>query len=1084
MSDRTLKVRILGDAGNFAKAVDTTERRLGSLGDSLRRIGMVPGLVALASQASSLTSAVAPAIGVIGAIPAVASMAAASISTLAVGLQGIGAAFQTAGASAGGAAADTTGMQRAVEAARRGVVQAERDVVAAMRQVEDANYDVREATDDVADAQERAVEAQQKLAEAYDEARRSLAEYATDLTEASLSQESADIARIEAQERLARVMADGTSSELDKRKAILDANQADLSYQESIKRRTELEREVQVAQKAGLEGDERVISARRGVADANESVENANRKLFEAQRGLADANQGVVDAQEKVVLANQQVADSLSALEKAQGSGTAATNKAAEAFAKLAPNAQRFVRAVQGLAGEWNALTRSVQNRLFEDLDRQVVRVASSTLPTLRVGMVDVAGAFNRFTIATSNAVSSPIFQGSLAKIFAETSKSIDAFTPGIVSLTTGLFHLSAVTAPLVTKFFEWAGARLELAGMFLTSEEGANRVSEAVERGAAVLASLGRIGINVGITLKNIFAEANAEGFLATIETLTRRMREWSESIEGQEKSAEVFDALSEVASHFAEVLPVLADVLGDVFGALNSIPEPMKAAILQFAAWSLVLGPVIKGAAAVSVGVKGISSAVKTTSGLIGGFVKTLIKFEDKLVKLVPVLGRAPVALAGFAGPVGIAIAVLAGLAAGVIWAYKNIEPFRNAVQVAGKAIGEFWDRLKIGDGEGAAQALIVPLQSGLDWVVETGLPLLKEKLASWAVAFTEWVEPRIPILLSMLGKLALAVLSFVTEAAPVLLEQLAIWGGQFVSWVAPRIPELLGELAKLWFRVFSWFWFEVIPGAAVALWQLGWEFVKWVAPRIPELLVELTKLLFRLVAWVAFEAVPQTVLAVAGLGVAFLSWLGPTIRDMLGGLAQLGGQIIGWAVSLPGTILNAIGNLGTLLIQKGIDLVAGLIFGIQSMGPALLNAVATVITGNVPLFIQNKWIMKSPSRLAMGLGANFGAGLAIGLRNQKQNVQEATDAILPNLDQRDVDLLTRTMTSSAGSSETADRLATAALSHLRSEPSSYSTHYTFESITIVTQDPEDFFAQLKAMMKRDADDELRKAPPLPAI
>lgn len=120
----------------------------------------------------------------------------------------------------------------------------------------------------------------------------------------------------------------------------------------------------------------------------------------------------------------------------------------------------------------------------------------------------------------------------------------------------------------------------------------------------------------------------------------------------------------------------------------------------------------------------------------------------------------------------------------------------------------------------------------------------------------------------------------------------------------------------------------------------------------------------------------------------------------RDSMARFATSVGQgiqkVLGWFGSLPARIGSAIGGLGTLLYQKGRDLIQGLLNGAGS----LLSRIGTFFLEKVPAFIRGPFKaalgIESPSTVFAGFGANIGEGLIQGIEGQIGGVASATGAI----------------------------------------------------------------------------------------
>ena len=100
-----------------------------------------------------------------------------------------------------------------------------------------------------------------------------------------------------------------------------------------------------------------------------------------------------------------------------------------------------------------------------------------------------------------------------------------------------------------------------------------------------------------------------------------------------------------------------------------------------------------------------------------------------------------------------------------------------------------------------------------------------------------------------------------------------------------------------------------------------------------------------------------------------------------DFYDAVVKTGGDIITWFEALPGKIISALGNLGSLLVNAGVQVVEGFIKGIGSkiadIGQAALNMV-DALGSKVLKFLG----IGSPSKVAHGWGLAVAQALATGM------------------------------------------------------------------------------------------------------
>lgn len=117
------------------------------------------------------------------------------------------------------------------------------------------------------------------------------------------------------------------------------------------------------------------------------------------------------------------------------------------------------------------------------------------------------------------------------------------------------------------------------------------------------------------------------------------------------------------------------------------------------------------------------------------------------------------------------------------------------------------------------------------------------------------------------------------------------------------------------------------------------------------------------------------------VSGLGSALVSLISGMVTNARNAWATGWDAIVSTVKAVPGKVTGALGNMGSLLVNAGKDVVRGFINGIESMGSAIADA-ARNIAGKAVDGIKNFLGIKSPSRLFYSLGLNTGQGYVNGL------------------------------------------------------------------------------------------------------
>ena len=117
------------------------------------------------------------------------------------------------------------------------------------------------------------------------------------------------------------------------------------------------------------------------------------------------------------------------------------------------------------------------------------------------------------------------------------------------------------------------------------------------------------------------------------------------------------------------------------------------------------------------------------------------------------------------------------------------------------------------------------------------------------------------------------------------------------------------------------------------------------------------------------------------VSGLGSALGQLISGMVENVQRSWSTGWDNIVGTVKAVPGKVTGALGDMGSLLINAGKDVVRGFINGIESMGSAIADA-ARNIAGKAVDGIKGFLGIQSPSRLFYSLGLNTGQGYVNGL------------------------------------------------------------------------------------------------------
>ncbi|MFJ3097345.1 phage tail tape measure protein [Streptomyces hydrogenans] len=513
----------------------------------------------------------------------------------------------------------------------------------------------------------------------------------------------------------------------------------------------------------------------------------------------------------------------------------------------------------------------------------------------------------------------------------------------------------------------------------------------------------------------------------------------EWSESLAGT--TMPVFTKGLTVLKNLLPVLtPFVKAAAGALDDMLNKVAKGIQSA--RFKEWAADMaeasGPALSNfiqiIANLGRGFMGLMQAfLPTSDGITGGLVGMTDAFADwaqglkdseGFAKFLDIAKEGGGALGTFALAMGnllVAISPLIGVTAEIALSIAEIINAMPPDVLAGIAAG--------------VTAVALAFKAYQLWgLIAAGVSLILESRL-W-VQIGLWLAVARTAILSMLSMARAAIVHAATVAAAWLGSALRAVGS-FALAVARAALAVVGQMAMMAARAIAWAatmaaqwliamgpigWILLAVGALVTAIIVYWDEIKagtlaaweWIVTTVTGLGRDLLNWFVNWQIWAEiskhwqaiktgtramWDGLMAWIKGIPGRIVSYFSgWqIGSTMsshwqRAKEGAIKQ-GQQLLKWVYELPGAILKKLGNLGSLLIGVGKDVVRGLWEGIRAMGGWIKSKVGEFARNVIPGPIADILGIASPSKVTKEQGRWIALGLVEGLLGSAKDVAKAS-------------------------------------------------------------------------------------------
>lgn len=595
-------------------------------------------------------------LGVAGVTPALIGLAGA-FGVVGLAASGIGKALQAYSAQqkaiekgSGASSASVLSNARAIRDAQQGIADARKNQA---RVAEDSNDRIAAADRDVVEAERDVQAATKKTADARKDATRALEDAIDKQAGYALSQEAAIVAIMRAEEARQKVFMDGASTDLDKREAELNLNEA-ISRQVGLQKQQNRDTEDFIdLQAKGVEGSDQVLAAK-------EAERNAANRLSDAQIAQSKANRDAGRAQEDAAI---QVAKAVQGLQDAQASQAASagdaaekTDQFAEAMAKISPAGQLVVKQLLDMKAGFDRLQNASEGAIAPGFTRALQGIQSLE-PAVTKGIQAIGGALSDSADKAGKLFESPLFQGELESALVNAAPLIETIGDSVVNLIDDFVHFGATASPIIdgvdgllTKVVDGLGGFFDEVGADATS------VGQTFDSFGTIIGDVLRgLGVLTGDFSKAwSSARSSIEPAIASLIAVFNDF------------SGGALSSFSDSFSVVLDVVKVFLDIIKPISGLLGGIAGDVIAATLAFKLFAGPIGKIITlfgslSTANVASKLYAAAPAFATVGTSIDKTTGKISAAEGKTTSAFSRIGGAAIGAAKYVPLVGIAVAAL---------------------------------------------------------------------------------------------------------------------------------------------------------------------------------------------------------------------------------------------------------------------------------------------------------------------------------------------------------------------------------------------------------------------------------------
>ena len=336
--------------------------------------------------------------------------------------------------------------------------------------------------------------------------------------------------------------------------------------------------------------------------------------------------------------------------------------------------------------------------------------------------------------------------------------------------------------------------------------------------------------------------------------------------------------------------------------------------------------------------------------------------------------------------ANPIGIVIAAVTGLVAGLVVLWNTNEGFRNAVIKAWNAIKE----------------TAVNVWGSICTFFTVTIPNAWNSLVSWFQGIPEWFKGVWDSVLAVFKEWGTNIQLFFTETIPQVIQSVIDWFNQLPEKIGYALGYALGTIVQWGVDTWNYLVTNVpiwIENVVTFFSQLPGKIWTWLVETFNKVTTWGSNMLNK-AKETGTNFINNIINWVKKLPGKFSSWLNDTISKVASFASDLGQRASQAGKNMVDNIINAVKNLPSQMASIGKNIVEGVWNGITGMGSWLIDKVSSFFSGIVD-GAKKALGIHSPSRVMRDqVGKYMAQGVGVGFENESDNLEKSMNKNLNDI------------------------------------------------------------------------------------